>query len=408
MAAVILSISIEYLFLSRLVVHDISLAVGITSSLLLFYYGFLQNKIHRWVIPFFYVSLAWSVLAKGPLGLVLPGLVMGLYIFLKRDWTLIKELQLGLGMIIFLPLVATWYVPISLQNKDFLSYFIFHQHLRQFLSNEAHHSAPVYYYLPVFLGGFFPWSCFVPYAWFTVSSPLKKLLDRKADLFILLWFTVPFIFFSIARSKNSTYILPIYPAASIMVAKLWMELILNFSAKSKGIRFSLVGLISFLMAAFIFIIMYYPSYWYIGIILFAGTALSLLFLFLKKSILSFCVLSANSVIVLVVVIVYLIPLFSPLYSTKNLSLYLKQVISPSDKLAEYKRITNSTVFYSDRLIPVIKGRDNLLECMKSKGGWYLLIDEKDYLKNQIEITKRSKVIYQEGDHMLLTNKEAGK
>jgi hypothetical protein len=119
------------------------------------------------------------------------------------------------------------------------------------------------------------------------------------------------------------------------------------------------------------------------------------------------VLSANSVIVLVVVIVYLIPLFSPLYSTKNLSLYLKQVISPSDQLAEYKRVTNSTVFYSDRLINVIKGRDNLLEYMKGNGRRYFLIDEKDYLKNQIDKIERAKVIYREGNHFLLTNKEAG-
>jgi hypothetical protein len=57
---------------------------------------------------------------------------------------------------------------------------------------------------------------------------------------------------------------------------------------------------------------------------------------------------------------------------------------------------------------VIKGRDYLLEYMKSKGGWYLLIDEKDYLKNKIDKIEGVKVIYQEGDHMLLTNKEVGK
>jgi len=57
----------------------------------------------------------------------------------------------------------------------------------------------------------------------------------------------------------------------------------------------------------------------------------------------------------------------------------------------------------------IKGRDYLLECMKSKGRWYLLIEEKDFfLKNKIDKTEGVNVIYQERDHMLLTNKEVGK
>ena len=403
MGALILSISFEYLFLSRLVLHDISLTFGIILTLFLFYYGFVQDKFHRWVIPFFYISLAWSVLAKGPLGLILPVLIIGLFILLTREWGLIKEMRLGLGAIIFLPLVATWYVPVSLNNKDFLSYFIFHQHLRQFLSAKAHHNAPVYYYLPALLGGLFPWSCFLPYAWFKAFSPFKKLLDRKADFFLLIWFTVPFIFFSIARSKLNTYILPVYPAAAIMVAKVWRDLIIDFPSRSTGILYPLLVLLSILTIGLIYLIMYYPSYLYLGIVLFTGIAFSLSLLLLKRSMLSFSLLIITPVIIFLSVTIYFMPFFSHSYSTKDLSCYLKQISSPSDHVACYRRVQNSTVFYSDRLIKEVKNRNKLIAYINQDGRWFCTIDEKDYAKNQNELAKKSKIIYREGEHILLTN-----
>ena len=405
LAALILSISFQYIFLSRLVVHDISLMFGIILSLFFFYHGFLQNKNRTWVIPFFYISLAWSVLAKGPLGLVLPGMIIGPYILLRKEWRLLKEMQLGLGIIIFLPLVATWYVPVSLINKDFLSYFIFHQHLQQFLSaEESNHNASVFYYIPAFFGGLFPWSFFVPYAWFRTMSPLKKLLTRKEDLFLLLWFTVPLIFFSIARSKLTTYILPVYPAASIMAARIWKDSIINVSARTKAMLYPLLALIIILVPAFIYLLLYYPSYWYIGLLLITGTALAFYCSFQNRAIFSFALLTATSALTFLAVIIFVMPCYIHIFSTRDLAGYLKQVSSPSDQVADYNRIANSTVFYSDRQVKLIRGRDNLLEYMNQQGRWYLMIDEKQYVKNKDEITKQSKFIYREGNRLLLTNK----
>lgn len=406
MGALILSVSFQYIFLSRLVVHDISLTFGIMLSLFLFYYGFLHIKIHTWVIPFFYISLAWSVLAKGPIGLILPGMIIGLFIFLRKDWKLIKELRPGLGIIIFLPLIATWYVPVSLANKDFLYYFIVHQHLQQFLSAaKSTHNAPVYYYLPALFGGFFPWSCFLPYAWFKTLSPYKILRDRKEDLFLILWFTIPLLFFSIARSKLSTYILPIYPAAAIMVAKIWKDYIVSMPVKNKAMLYPFFALISILIPALIYLILYYPSYTYIGVLLFAGIALSLYLLYLNKAAASFALLAATSVTVFLAVTIFLMPFFIHTFSSKDLATYLRQVSLPSDSVACYRREQNSTVFYSGRLIQRVKNRAALSEYINQHGTWFLVLDDKDYNKYQNDIGNKARIIYREGEHLLLTNKQ---
>jgi 4-amino-4-deoxy-L-arabinose transferase-like glycosyltransferase len=406
MGAVILSISFEYLFLSRLVVHDISLTFGILLSLFLFYYGSQQHKVPAWVIPLFYGSLAWSVLAKGPLGLILPGMIIVPYIFLIKDWRLIKELRPGLGMIIFLPLVAAWYVPVSLRNRDFLYHFIVHKHLQQFLSAaKASHREPFYFYLPVFMGGFFPWSCFLPYALVKTLSPFKKLADRKQDLLLILWLVVPFIFFSIASAKLNTYILPVYPAAALLVAKLWKDALCNAAKKHKGLLYSFSALTAILIPASIASIIYYPSFFYIGLALLAGTAISFYYFFSEKGGLSFAMLAATSVIIFLLVTSCVMPTMIHNYSTKDLSRYLKQVSSSSDAIACYRRVQNSTVFYSERFIIKVNKPAALSEYINQQGTWFLILDEKDYKKYQNDIENKARIIYREGEHLLLTNKQ---
>jgi 4-amino-4-deoxy-L-arabinose transferase-like glycosyltransferase len=404
--AVILSISFEYLFLSRLVVHDISLTLGILISLSLFYYGSQLHKVPAWIILLFYGSLAWSVLAKGPLGLILPGMIIVPYILFTKDWRLIKELRPGLGMIIFLPLAATWYVPVSLRNSDFLYYFIVHQHLQQFLSTaKATHHEPFYFYLPVFIGGFFPWSFFMPQALARSLSPLKRLADRKQDLFLFLWLAVPFVFFSIASSKLNTYILPVYPAAALLVAKLWKDSIFNAADKNKGFLYSFSALTVILIPASIASIIYYPSFFYIGLALLAGTAISFYCFFNKKDGLSFAMLAATSAIIFLLITIFVMPSMFHDYSTKDLAGYLRQVSSPSDSIACYRRVQNSTVFYSGRFVKTVKNRAALSGYINQAGTWFLILDEKDYKKYQNDIENKARIIYREGDHLLLSNKQ---
>jgi 4-amino-4-deoxy-L-arabinose transferase-like glycosyltransferase len=404
--AVILSVSFEYIFLSRLVVHDISLTFGTLLCLFLFYYGSRQHKVPAWIIPLFYASLAWSVLAKGPLGLILPGMIIVPYVFLTKSWRLIKELRPGLGMIIFLPLVAVWYVPMSLRNRDFLYYFIVHQHFQQFLSaTKATHHEPFYFYLPVFLGGFFPWSFFLPQALVRSLSPFKKLAGRQQELFLVLWLMVPLLFFSIARSKLNTYILPVYPAAALLVAKLLKDSLFNAADKNRGLTYAFIALIVILIPAVIASIIYFPSYVYISLTLLAGTAISWYCFYIKKGGLSFALLAATPAVILLLITTFVMPDMVHNFSTKDLAGYLGQMSAPSDSIACYRRVQNSTVYYSGRHVDKVKNKAALLAYINQPGTWFLILDEKDYNKYKNEIGNKARIVYREGEHLLLTNKK---
>ena len=117
-----------------------------------------------------------------------------------------------------------------------------------FLSSEARHHGPFYYYFPVLAGGFFPWCCFLPLALFRRFR--KESDPTDAVLFLALWFGVVFVFFSTASSKLDTYILPLFPAVACLVGLVWNHMLRNpTSTIRKGFFFSFLFLLAFFLTS---------------------------------------------------------------------------------------------------------------------------------------------------------------
>jgi 4-amino-4-deoxy-L-arabinose transferase-like glycosyltransferase len=157
-----------------------------------------------------------AVVAKGPLGLVVPGLVVGGYLLATREWRLLREILSPLPVAAFLAVGAPWYVAVFLdQGRHFLGVFILDHNVQRFTSTIHNHPGPPWYYAPVLLAGLFPWSGLtLPALWRT--SPRAS----RPDLFVLLWLSLPFLFFSLAGSKLPGYILPCVPPLAILVGHL--------------------------------------------------------------------------------------------------------------------------------------------------------------------------------------------
>ena len=150
--------------------------------------------------------------------------------------------------------------------------------------------------------------------------------------------------------------------------------------KTGGLLYSFIALTAILIPASIASIIYYPSYLYIGLALLAGIAISFYCFFSKKGGLSFAMLAATSVIIFLLITICVMPSMVHDYSTKDLAGYLRQVSSPSDSIACYRRVQNSTVFYSGRFVKKVKNRAALSEYINQPGTWFLILDEKDYKK----------------------------
>ena len=198
---------------------DMTLCFFVTLSLALFYSlyrGFLTSPFWFYV---FYALVGISTLAKGPLGILLPALVAGTFGVLKRRWDVLVKFCLHPGILLTLLLGAGWYViAVTRGGEGFLDRQILQENLNRFVGGSGH-SHPVYFYLPYLFSQGLPWSLFLP---FVLWDSFKRFsLSQEDRLFFQLWFLVMFVFFSVAMGKRPVYLLPLYPALS-MLTGIWI------------------------------------------------------------------------------------------------------------------------------------------------------------------------------------------
>ncbi len=183
-----------------------------------------------------YIFAACAALTKGLIGIVFPAMIIGLWVLLANRWDVVKKMHLIKGMILFLALALPWYVLVQKENPEFLHFFFVTQQVSRFLTMQDFNSkAAIWFYAPVILAGFFPWSIFL---FQSLATKFKAVwADRKShtsELYLLIWFVVVFTFFSIPRSKTVGYILPIFPVMALLVAK---YLDASWDKKNTGLQF---------------------------------------------------------------------------------------------------------------------------------------------------------------------------
>jgi 4-amino-4-deoxy-L-arabinose transferase-like glycosyltransferase len=162
-----------------------------------------------------FVFFGVAMLSKGPLGVLLPGLVLVLWNAEQRRWGRVVELApLGaIAVAVYLP----WFVATSqAMGWDNMLYEFYAQNLERFLTSENRgHAQPWYYFLRNFWLDFSPWSWLFPaaLAWLVRSRHWRDPRLRLA----LWWFGTFFVFLSIAATKRQLYLLPAFPAVALLI-----------------------------------------------------------------------------------------------------------------------------------------------------------------------------------------------
>ncbi|WP_261535894.1 glycosyltransferase family 39 protein [Burkholderia multivorans] len=164
-----------------------------------------------------WAAMAFAVLSKGLVGVILPGAVLVLYTLIARDWALWKRLYLVSGLVIFFAIATPWFVLVQQRNPEFFNFFFIVQQFRRYLTPEQNRPGPFYYFVPVLLVGFLPW---LSVAWQSVRHALR--MPRQPNgfspmLVLLIWSAFIFLFFSASHSKLISYVLPVAPALALII-----------------------------------------------------------------------------------------------------------------------------------------------------------------------------------------------
>jgi 4-amino-4-deoxy-L-arabinose transferase-like glycosyltransferase len=195
---------------------DMTLSFFVTLSLVLFYClyrGFLSGQLWYYA---FYAVVGIGILAKGPLGVLLPALVAGTFLGLKKRSDLILKFCFHPGVLLTVLLGAGWYgIAIGRGGEGFVDRQLLQENFERFFGGSGH-SHPVYYYIPYLFSQGLLWSLLLPFLLW--DSFKGAFLSNEDTLFLKLWFLVLFVFFSISVGKRPVYLLPLYPALSLLMA----------------------------------------------------------------------------------------------------------------------------------------------------------------------------------------------
>lgn len=162
-----------------------------------------------------WIGMALSVLAKGLIGVVLPGAVLVLYTFLSRDWKIWTRLHIGKGLLLFFAIAVPWFVLVGLKNPEQPHFFFVHEHFDRFLLKEHHREAAWWIFLMLLAVGSIPWLGVLPQA--LLASRKRDTGVFQPRLLLLIWVVFIIAFFTKSSSKLPGYIVPVFPAVALLI-----------------------------------------------------------------------------------------------------------------------------------------------------------------------------------------------
>lgn len=222
LSALILVSSFQFFANSRYASPEIPFTFFITLSLYLWLKAYKKDNIFLLSLAFFSSSLA--IMTKGPAGFVIPAGIVFIYLLLENPKELLKK-RYYLLTLLFLPFGLWWHFYELFTHKEEFFRVFYQENIKRIHQG----TDPFYFYLSDTLISFLPYSFLVFFAFFWSIIKLRRELS-----FFMVWFLFVFTVFSIVKSKIPVYVLPAYPAMSVLTASFllnttWKRLIASSS-----------------------------------------------------------------------------------------------------------------------------------------------------------------------------------
>jgi len=165
----------------------------------------------------FWTAAALAVVAKGPVGFLLPLGIALVTLAFDRDLSAWRRFAPVRGPALFAGLVGAWAVAATIGGGgEYSVWQAVEKHVLERAVEGMHHAQPPWYYLGVLPVQLLPWSALVPGA---LLLAWRRRGDPR-DRFLLVWALFVVAFFSASTEKRDLYVLPATPAFALMVTRL--------------------------------------------------------------------------------------------------------------------------------------------------------------------------------------------
>ncbi|MQG94678.1 lipid IV(A) 4-amino-4-deoxy-L-arabinosyltransferase [Pseudomonas sp. MN1F] len=177
------------------------------------------------------LACAMGFMTKGFLAWLLPVLIALPWMLWQKRW---RELLVygPVAVVVAIVVSLPWVLAVHVQEPDYWRFFFWHEHIRRFAGDDAQHSAPFWYYLPLLVAYSLPWVAMLPPA---LKHAWQSRTQAKV-VFLLLWLLMPLLFFSLSKGKLPTYIFPCLLPLALLIGYALEEQLRLHQGRALGIN----------------------------------------------------------------------------------------------------------------------------------------------------------------------------
>lgn len=226
LAGAITATNFGYVALARMALPDLPLAFFITLAIYASLVATLERerRPRRWVL-LAAASLALGFLAKGPVAIVIPALVVVPLVLVERRGLNLRPGDAIAGMLVFVAIAAPWYVAMWWAHGTvYLEGFFLGDNFERFATDRFNDPRPWWFYVPVVAGGMLPWTPLAVIWLGPIGQFVRGRRDVRAiEVRLLTWAILPLLFFTVSVGKQPRYVLPVLPPLAILLAASILE-----------------------------------------------------------------------------------------------------------------------------------------------------------------------------------------
>ncbi len=395
-SGIVLATSVEYFYLAKAAVTDMTLLTCLTLALFCFW-----DK--RYYAAYFFAGLA--TLAKGPIGILFPCGIIFVYLCFSREFSRLLHMKLGSGMLVYSIVALPWYwFMYKMHGSAFIDTFLGFHNVTRFTSPEHPEGVLWYYYIPVLLLGFFPWIAALPQALWNACNERGE--RGRMLLFMTIWAGFIFLFFTVSRTKLVSYILPMYPPLAILLGAYIARLGERYPRPRPVLWGVGLTVLNCLFAGgMLFGLKEMPElaqgvYMQVAILA-VMLALVWWFIWRKEYAWVVGVKTLGMGMFIFVLIGVMFPVAAPAFSSKAIASELVRQYDGKSPLYVIKFLRPGVSFYSGIYGIEAKGPGDVYKAMADNGKSYYLVRESEYLRLPEELRGQIKVLAEKDGKFLL-------